>query len=97
MQKTDMKVIAALALLLCLCMAAGLLSGCGAAPSGGSNQKELGASLTANEAYQAAISSEEGEECTSDECTVTLYDDTDDNGDYPYNVLSPLGAVVSNP
>ena len=83
-------------LLLCL-IVAGSLASCGA--EGGKEQQQqqqMGESegaLSADEAYQSAISAEEGEECTSDECTVNLYDD---DGECPYNVLSPLGAV-SNP
>ena len=92
MKKLSVRSIAAL--LLCLCLCAGLLTGCGAADKADQPEtKETGAALSADDAYQAAISAEEGEECTSDECVVNLYDD---DGECPYNVLSPLGAV-SNP
>ena len=91
MKKLSVKSVAAL--LLCLCLAAGLLTGCGAADKADQPADAgTGAVLSADDAYQAAINAEEGEECTSEECVVTLYDDTEDI-DYPYYVMSPLGAV----
>lgn len=93
MKKVEMHILGALALLLCICLVAGTMAGCGAAPAKDDAKAEAAGALSADEAYQAAISAEEGEECTSEECVVTLYDDTDDS-DYPYYVLSPLGAVV---
>ena len=94
MKKLSMKSF--MALLLCLCLAAGMLTGCGGADKAEEPAaKETGAVLSADDAYQAAINAEEGEECTSEECVVTLYDDTEEI-DYPYNVMSPLGAVSAN-
>ena len=76
-------------LLLCLIVAVSI-AGCGAEAGKEQPAEGAGGSLSADEAYQSAISAEEGEECTSDECTVNLYDD---DGECPYNVMSPLGAV----
>ena len=76
-------------LLLCL-IVAGSLAGCGAGAEKAQPEGESGGVLSADEAYQSAISAEEGEECTSEECTVNLYDD---DGECPYNVMSPIGAV----
>ena len=77
-------------LLLCL-IVAGSLAGCGAEAGNGEQPAgENDVTLSADEAYQSAISAEEGEECTSDECTVNLYDD---DGECPYNVMSPIGIV----
>ena len=87
-------VISVIAFLLLCLIVAGSLASCGA--QAGNDQppaEETGGALSADEAYQSAISAEEGEECTSDECVVNLYDD---DGECPYNVMSPLGAV-SNP
>ena len=94
MEKQSVRSMAVL--LLCLCLLAGVLTGCGNTDKAEEPAaQETGASLSADDAYQAAISAEEGEECTSEECVVTLYDDTEDI-DYPYNVLSPLGAVSAS-
>ena len=76
-------------LLLCL-IVAGTLAGCGAETGEEQPEGETGGTLSADEAYQSAISAEEGEECNSDECVVNLYDD---DGECPYNVMSPIGAV----
>ena len=85
-------IISVVALLLLGLIVAGSLAGCGAEAGAGNEQpkNETGGILSADEAYQSAISAEEGEECTSDECTVNLYDD---DGECPYNVMSPIGAV----
>ena len=83
-------IISVVALLLLCLIVAGSLASCGAEAGNEQPAGESGGPLSADEAYQSAISAEEGEECTSDECTVTLYDD---DGDCPYNVMSPLGAV----
>ena len=85
-------IISVVALLLLCLIVAGSLASCGAETGKEQQPAEEagGGTLSADEAYQSAISAEEGEECTSDECTVTLYDD---DGDCPYNVMSPLGAV----
>lgn len=87
-------VISAIAFLLLCLIVAGSLAGCGA-ETGNEQQPagDTGGTLSADEAYQSAINAEEGEECTSDECTVNLYDD---DGECPYNVLSPIG-IVSKP
>lgn len=86
-------IISVVALLLLCLIVAGSLTSCGADAGAGKDQQpaeETGGALSADEAYQSAISAEEGEECTSEECTVNLYDD---DGECPYNVMSPLGAV----
>lgn len=83
-------IISAVAFLLLCLIVAGSLAGCGAEAGNEQPAEETGGTLSADEAYQSAISAEEGEECTSDECTVSLYDD---DGECPYNVLSPIGVV----
>lgn len=76
-------------LLLCL-IVAWSLTGCSADAGNEKPAGETGGALSADEAYQSAVSAEEDEECTSEECTVNLYDD---DGECPYNVMSPVGAV----
>ena len=83
-------IISAVALLLLGLIVAGVLAGCSAEAGSEQPAGETTGALSADEAYQSAISAEEGEECTSDECTVNLYDD---DGECPYNVMSPIGAV----
>ena len=83
-------IISAVAFLLLCLIVAGSLAGCSADAGNEQPAGETGGILSADEAYQSAISAEEGEECTSDECTVNLYDD---DGECPYNVMSPVGAV----
>lgn len=77
-------------LIVCVCLLAIVLCACGAVPENKNNKASGGTPLTADEAYETAMSVTEEEQCTDDECVVVLYDD---DGECPYNVLSPLGGL----
>lgn len=79
-------------IVVCLSIAVMTLCACGAVSEKNSESAApAGTQLSADEAYETAMSASEDEQCTDDECVVVLYDD---DGDCPYNILSPVGKIA---